>query len=57
MQDYKDGSGLQFIKFDFMTGGQEITTILVQLSVFNRYFVSQVHISLPLPFKLKKKQA
>ena len=21
---YKDGSGLQFIKFDFLTGGQEI---------------------------------
>ena len=24
MQDYKDGSGLQFIKFDFLTCGQEI---------------------------------
>ena len=24
MQDYKNRSGLQFIKFDFVTGGQEI---------------------------------
>ena len=24
MQDYKDGSGSQFINFDFVTGGQEI---------------------------------
>ena len=24
VQDYKDGSGLQFINFDFMTGDQEI---------------------------------
>ena len=24
VQDYKDGSELQFIKFDFVTGGQEI---------------------------------
>ena len=31
LQDYKDGSGLQFIKFDFMTGGQEIKiAILVE---------------------------
>ena len=24
VRDYKDGSGLQFINFDFVTGGQEI---------------------------------
>ena len=24
LQDYKDGSGLQFSKFDFLAGGQEI---------------------------------
>ena len=31
VQDYKDGSGLQFIKFDSMTGGQEIKlSILVE---------------------------
>ena len=23
LQDYRDGSGLQFIKFDFVTGSQE----------------------------------
>ena len=35
MQDYKDGSRLQFIKFDFVTGGQEIkVTILVDFGEF-----------------------
>ena len=30
-QDYKDGSGLQFINFDLVTGGQNITvSILVK---------------------------
>ena len=29
MQDYKDGSGLQFIKFDFTTGGQKIKTAIL----------------------------
>ena len=27
--DYKDGSGLQFIKFNFVTGGQEIKVVIV----------------------------
>ena len=27
MRDYKDGSGLQFISFDFLTVGQEIMGI------------------------------
>ena len=32
VQDCKDGSGLQFIKFNFMAGSQEIkTAILVEL--------------------------
>ena len=35
VQDYKDGSGLQFIDFDFAMGGQEIkVSILVKFSVF-----------------------
>ena len=34
MQDCKDGSELQFIKFDFLTGGQEIKSAnLVKLFV------------------------
>ena len=47
MQDCKDGSGLQFIKFDFKTGGQEIK--LAVLVNFCPYFVPFVHISLCLP--------
>ena len=27
--DYKDRSGLQFIKFDFVTGGQEIKIVIL----------------------------
>ena len=46
MQDCKDGSGLQFIKFDFVTGGQEIIfsivvefwRILVVICLFISYF-------------------
>ena len=39
MQDCKDGSGLQFIKFDFETGGQEIKlSILVEFRVFQSFF-------------------
>ena len=35
MQEYKDGSGLQFINFDFVTGGQEIQVfILVEFRSF-----------------------
>ena len=35
-----DESGLQFINFDFVTGGQEIIFfILVQFWVFSHYFV------------------
>ena len=41
MQDCEHGSGLQFIKFDFITGGQEIKiTIGVEFFFFSRYFVS-----------------
>ena len=44
LQDYKDGSGLQFSKFDFLAGGQEIKNCnsgeilsfqVVMLSFFN----------------------
>ena len=35
MQVCKDGSGLQFIKFDFVTGGQEI-----KLSIFEKSNIS-----------------
>ena len=35
MQDCKDGSGLQFINFDFVAGGQEIkVSILVEFLGF-----------------------
>ena len=35
VQDYKDGSGLQFINFDFLTGGREIKiVILVEYYLF-----------------------
>ena len=42
MQDCKDGIGLHFIKFDFVTGDQEIqTAILVEfVYFFRRYFAS-----------------
>ena len=33
-QDYKDGSGLQFIKFDFVTGDQEIKLSIQDFKVF-----------------------
>ena len=40
MQDYKDESRIQFINFDFVTGGQEIkVSILVEFEFFSRYFV------------------
>ena len=29
MQDYKDGSGLQFMKCDFVAGGQKIKDSIV----------------------------
>ena len=38
MQNYEDESELQFINFDFLSGGI--------LSFFSRYFVFLVHISL-----------
>ena len=47
MQDCKDGSGLQLIKLDFVTDGQEIKlTILVEFDFFRRHFLSSVKISL-----------
>ena len=48
MQDCKDGSGLQFIKFDFVTGGKKKITFYSSriLSFFWHYFVFLVHISL-----------
>ena len=33
-QDYKDGSGLQFINFDSVTGGQEIKVSIQDFKVF-----------------------
>ena len=34
MKDYDDGSGLQFINIDFVTGGQEIkNAILAKLCI------------------------
>ena len=45
MQDCKDGSGLQFIRFDFMTGGQGIKiAILVAFWNFSRDFYYLVNI-------------
>ena len=39
MQDYKDGSGLKFIKFNFVTGSQEIKiAILVEFWLFYPLF-------------------
>ena len=39
-QDCKERSGLQFLKFDFVTGGQEIkTAILWNFGVYSRNFV------------------
>ena len=47
MQACKDGSGKLSIKFDFMTGGQEIKiAIRVEFHFFSRYFVSFVNISM-----------
>ena len=49
MQHYKDDSGLQFINFDFVAGGQEIkVSILVEFSDFSRYLFFLVRISLRL---------
>ena len=48
-QNYKDGSGLQFINFDFVTGDQEIKVLFLRNYEFSsRYFVFLVHISLRL---------
>jgi len=34
-KDYRDGDGLQFVKFDFMTGGSGIKiAILKEISIF-----------------------
>ena len=45
MQDFKDGSGLQLIKFDFVTGAQEIKlAVLVEFWLFKPLFVSSVNI-------------
>ena len=39
MQDCKDGSGLQFINFDFVTGGQESQfSFLWNFNPLSRYF-------------------
>ena len=47
VQDYKDGTGLQFIKFDCATSGPEIKiAILMKIWIFSRYFVSLVYILL-----------
>ena len=41
MQDCKDGSELQFIKFDVVTGGQEIKiATLVEFSLFLDFLVN-----------------
>ena len=51
MQDCKDGSGLQFTNFDFVTGGQEIIVSICfwwKIEFLNRYFLFLVHISLCL---------
>ena len=48
VRDYKDGSGLQFIKFDFVTGGEEteIAIRVKKFDLFSRYFSSLVNMSL-----------
>jgi len=47
--DYKDGSGLQFVEFDFVTGFPEIKlAISLEVRAFERlYFLSSLHC---LPF-------
>ena len=70
MQDYKDGSRLQFIKLDFAAGSKEIKiAILVKLSIeylshhfaLSLYFfafVTSWHFSFPLEtIKVSIKQA
>ena len=58
MQDCKNGSKLQFIKFDFVTGGQEIKiAILVKLWVFKAlfwFFRFFLYISFLFPSYFKK---
>ena len=45
MPDYKDGSGLQFVKLDFVAGGQEIKiALLMEFEFRSRYFVCFVYI-------------
>ena len=47
MQDCKDGSGLQFTKFDFVTGVKKSELpFLLSFDFLSRYFVSLVNISL-----------
>ena len=35
VQDYKDGNGLQFIKFDFVAGYQEIKSSIPDSEILN----------------------
>ena len=48
VQDYKDESGLQFIKLDFLTGGQEIeiAKLAVYLFAFITYSVLSFHVKI-----------
>ena len=47
MQDCKDGSGLRFNKFVFVTGVKKSELpFLLSFDFFSRYFVSLVNISL-----------
>ena len=41
MQDCKDWSGLQFIKFDLLTGGQEIKPA-IEYCIFSSYFLVSI---------------
>ena len=51
MLDYKDGSGLQFIKLDFVTGGQEIKfAILWNFAFFTQYLLFIFLLSLLSPY-------
>ena len=47
VRDYKDGSGLQFINFDFMTGGQEIK---IAILAWNSYFFSSYFVNFQFNF-------
>ena len=59
MKDYKDGSGLQFINFDFVTGCQKtkVFILVIVLSFFTSYFSAFVTFGGSFVLHKKIKQA